>query len=94
MPALLDILRDMRRPPTLVKAARIAAIGGKPARKSQAALLAEEEALNHARLSGHAGYAPSAHVTVLAQLLIAARGAEPARPRLSVVAEMGLRKAG
>ncbi len=69
MTDLHQTLQDMRRPPTLVRAARFAAAGQKPLRQSRHDLLAKEEALNSARLSGAAHYSPTEHISILAALI-------------------------
>ncbi|MCV2875553.1 DUF6477 family protein [Rhodobacteraceae bacterium XHP0102] len=69
MTDLHKTLQDMRRPPTLVRAARFAAAGQKPLRQSRHDLLAKEEALNSARLSGAAHYSPTQHISILAALI-------------------------
>ncbi len=89
MADLMTTLQDMRRPPSLVRAARFAAAGQKPLRQSSQDLLAREEALNTARLSGAANYSPTQHITTLAALIQLAErkstdasAAKENRPRL------------
>lgn len=77
MSDLTRSLRKMRRPGLLLQAARMAALTGDAARRARrrpvAALLAEEETLNTARLGGGLGYSPTRHVEVMSALLSAAR---------------------
>jgi hypothetical protein len=77
MTDLTTTLQNMYRPNLLVQAARMAALTGaaqrRAARRPVAALLAEEEKLNAARLGGGLGYSPSRHVEVMSAILSAAR---------------------
>ena len=78
MTDLMRTLSTMRRPGLLVRAASMAAETGdahrRATRRPPRALLAEEEALNAARLGGGLGYSPTRHVEVMSALLCAARG--------------------
>ena len=77
MTDLSTMLKQMYRPRLLVQAARMAALTGdahrRAARRQVAALLAEEEKLNAARLGGGLGYSPTRHVEVMSAILNAAR---------------------
>jgi hypothetical protein len=77
MTNLTTTLKRMYRPSLLVQAARMAALTGdahrRAARRPVAALLAEEEKLNAARLGGGLGYSPTRHVEVMSAILSAAR---------------------
>lgn len=77
MTDLATRLAAMRRPGLLVQAACLAAQSGcadrRAARRPVPALLAEEAALNAARLGGGLGYSPRRHVQVMSALLSAAR---------------------
>ncbi|MEM1274084.1 MAG: DUF6477 family protein [Pseudomonadota bacterium] len=77
----LTQLSRLTRPSMLVRAARFGAaakVRGKPRRTTSAAqpsyekLFEEEARLDEARRSGDAGYSPTRHVEVLANLLTAA----------------------
>ena len=77
MTDLTAALLGMTRPGLLIRAARMAArthaAERRAARRPVAALLAEEQKLNQARLGGELGYSPTRHVTVMSALLCAAR---------------------
>ena len=79
MTDLTTRLKNMYRPRLLVQAAQLAALTGAAhrhaARRPVAALLAEEETLNAARLGGGLGYSPTRHVEVMSAILTAARAA-------------------
>lgn len=70
-------LKEMRRPSLLVEAARHAALAPcarrRAERRSVAKLLAEEHALNAARLEDGPRYSPLRHVQVISALMVAAR---------------------
>jgi hypothetical protein len=84
VPDLAARLRSLSRPGLLVRAARIAADAHCAARRAQrrpvTTLLAEEAALNAARLGGGLGYSPRRHVQVMSALISAARTEEAAPP--------------
>lgn len=77
MPNLIHTLSDMRRPGLLLRAARMASMTPDADRRARrrpvGALLAEENALNAARLGGGLGYSPTRHVEVMSAILSAAR---------------------
>lgn len=77
MPNLLATLSEMHRPGLLLRAARLAALSPdahrRAGRRPVGALLAEEQALNAARLGGGLGYSPTRHVEVMSAILSAAR---------------------
>lgn len=76
MTDLIGTLSTMQRPGLLVQAARMAA-GSEAAhrranRRPVRALLAEESALNEARVGHALGYSPTRHVEVMSALISAA----------------------
>lgn len=77
MTDLTVTLAAMLRPRLLITAARMAALSHDAQRRATrrpiAALLAEEDCLNRARLSDGLGYSASRHVAVMSALLCAAR---------------------
>lgn len=77
MTDLTATLTHMQRPGLLLRAARMAALTGDAHRRAKRrpvrTLLAEEEALNAARLGGGLGYSPTRHVEVMSAILCAAR---------------------
>ena len=77
MSDLMGTLSRMNRPGLLVRAARMAALTGDAHRRAMRRpvykLLAEEEALNAARMGGGLGYSPTRHVAVMSAILNAAR---------------------
>ena len=77
MTELTSTLSRMQRPGLLLRAARMAALTGDAHRRANRrpvrTLLAEEEALNAARLGGGLGYSPTRHVEVMSAILCAAR---------------------
>ena len=77
MTELTKTLGSMLRPRLLITAARMAALTHdaqrRAARRPIAALLAEEDKLNTARLGDGLGYSASRHVAVMSALLCAAR---------------------
>lgn len=76
MTDLTSSLAAMRRPGLLVRAARLASEASCASRRAERrpvpALMAEEAALNAARLGGGLGYSPRRHVQVMSALLSAA----------------------
>jgi hypothetical protein len=70
-------LATLRRPGLLVRAAQIAALAHcaerRARRRPAARLLAEEAALEAARLGGGLGYSPRRHVQVMSALMSLAR---------------------
>lgn len=70
-------LSQMHRPGLLVRAARLASEASCAARRADRrpvpTLLAEEAALNAARLGGGLSYSPRRHVQVMSALMNAAR---------------------
>jgi hypothetical protein len=80
---LTKTLAAMLRPRLLITAARMAALTHDAQRRAKrrpvAALLAEEDKLNTARLGDGLGYSPSRHVAVMSALLCAARTQAGAR---------------
>ena len=83
MTELTKTLATMLRPRLLITAARMAALTHDAQRRAKlrpvAALLAEEDKLNTARLGDGLGYSPSRHVAVMSALLCAARNQAGAR---------------
>lgn len=77
MSDLTDRLSRMQRPGLLVRAARLASEAACAERRAERrpvpALMAEEAALNAARLGGGLGYSPLRHVQVMSALISAAR---------------------
>ena len=83
MTELTKTLATMLRPRLLITAARMAALTHDAQRRAKrrpvAALLAEEDKLNTARLGDGLGYSTSRHVAVMSALLCAARNQAGAR---------------